>query len=359
MATATLLLRGDQLGRHTGFSGTGNGPDRVVTVTGVEALDTPDVLFTVLVEQINPGVTQFQNGQFVTITAPDGTVVLPRTGIQPDIEQGLGAGDEHLLISNPQILIDLGGVPVGPTTTTYTIADESAGPGDDDDGNLDFDAFPCFAPDTAVTTPQGDRAVSTLAPGDLICTGDERTVPVRWIGDRRVAFAPGHTAQHPVLLQAGALGPGLPHRDTVVSPDHRILVSGPACDLLFHVSEVLVPAKALTALSGVRRMGGKREMAYVSILTERHEVIFAHGLAAETLYPGPEALRRLTAFEQAAIHGICPGAGPGFPAARRLLTVSEAEALVTVLRAVQQVNPDAALTHQDAVAGPRTHAARA
>lgn len=350
MATVTLLLRGDQIGRHTGFSGTGNGPDRVVTVSGVEAVGEPDELFTVLVEQVNPGTTQFQNGQFVTISDADGNVILPRTSIQPDIEQGRGAGDEHLLISNPRFLIDLGGVPVGPATTTYSFADEGAGPGGDDDGNLDFADFPCLAPGTAIRTPGGARDVADLTEGDLIETAGG-VLPIAWVGRRTVAFSPRGRAHPPILIRRSAFGPGMPGRDTIVSPDHRILMHDPACTFLFGVGEVLAPAKALTGLPGLRVMGGKRQMDYVSVFTARHEIVDANGLPVETLYPGDETLRRLTPGERRSLCTACPAVGPGFPPARRLLTVSDAEALVAAFKLSRRVNRRSAATRGYEVSG--------
>ncbi|WP_281969240.1 Hint domain-containing protein [Roseovarius nanhaiticus] len=341
MPTVTLILRGDQIGRYTSFSGTGNGPDRVVTVNGVEAVGTADQLYTVTVEQVNSGVTEFENGQFITILDADGNVVVPRTGVQPDIEQGRGAGDEHLLLSNQPFLIDLGGVPVGPATVTYTEADESSSAGGDDDGQLDFEDFPCIAPGAMIATPTGSTEIAALKTGDLVETQDHGAVPLAWVGRRSLDLT-NHASGKPILIKAASFGNQRPRRDLVLSPDHRVLVDDPACVWLFGTSEVLAPSKGLASLPRIREMRGRQHIEYVTLFTERHEIIFADGLAVETLYPGPQALRRLGALGRAAILSTCPAlrhqsASVVYPSARRLLSVRESEAVSEALRLKSRV----------------------
>lgn len=348
MPTVTLELRGDQIGRYGNFSGTGNGPDRVVTVNGVEALGPPDQLFTVVVEQVNAGTTEFQNGQFITIVDADDNVVVPRTGVQPDIEQGIGAGDEHLLLTGQPFLIDLGGVPVGPSTVIYTEADEIAGPMGDDDGDLDFEDFPCFAPGTLIATPSGQTDVAKLEVGDLIETLDHGSVPIRWIG-RRVLDLGLPEASKPILIRTGFFGQTRPQADIIVSPDHRILVRDPSCELLFGLEEILAPAKGLLGLPRIRELHGKKRVEYIALFADRHEIILANGLAVETLYPGAQALRRIGALGRARVLSLCPQlrsqkASVAYPPARRLLSVKEALALAGVLRLRQQVTGETAFS---------------
>lgn len=341
MPTVTLELRGDQIGRYTSFSGSGNGIERVVTVNGVEALGTPDQLFTVVVEQVNAGVTEFQNGQFITILDSDDNIVMPRTGVQPDIEQGRGAGDEHLLLAGQPFLIDLGGVPVGPSTITYTEADEIGSPDGDDDGNLDFDDFPCFAPGTLIATPSGQIDIAELHVGDLVKTLDHGSVPITWIGRRELDLTARRIGK-PIMIKDGFLDQMSPSADLVVSPDHRILICDPLCDLLFGYKEVLAPAKGLVRLSRIREMSGKKSIEYITLFTSRHEIILANGLAVETLYPGTQALRRIGSLGRAEILSLCPAlrnkeASIAYPEARRLLSVQEARALSETMRLRRQV----------------------
>lgn len=323
--SVTLTLRGDQLATYQGLSGEGNNADRVVTLTGVSALGSPGDLFTVVVEQVNSGVTQFQNGQFVTIYGPSGNVVMARSGINPDAEQGLAAGDEHLIITNgaAKIVIDLGGVPTGPTTVKYTRSDDVADPGvDDDDGELDFRTFPCFARGTRIATDHGDLPVEDLRPGMILRSECGALRPIRWIGARHLVLEPGSDAQRPILMRPGSLGGGMPRRDLVVSPQHRICLD-PDGDAR------LAPAKGLLGLKGVRWMKGKRTVTYYSILLDQHAVIYAEGAPVESLYPGPVALHVLGPALRQQIHALIPGlktfgvAAYGAPA-HPLLTVGQA-----------------------------------
>ena len=323
--SVTLTLRGDQLGTYQGLSGDGNNADRVVTLTGVSALGSASDLFTVVVEQVNSGVTQFQNGQFVTIYGPSGNVVMARSGINPDAEQGLAAGDEHLIITNgaAKIVIDLGGVPTGPTTVKYTRSDDIADPNDgDNDGELDFDAFPCFAHGTRIATDHGEVAVEDLRPGMMLRSEGGAWRPIRWIGSRSLILQPGSDAQRPIMFRAGSLGAGTPQRDLVVSPQHRICLDP-------NGEARLAPAKGLLALKGVRWMKGKRVVIYYSILLDQHAVIYAEGAPVESLYPGPVALHVLGPALRQQIHALIPGlqsfgvAAYG-PPAHPLLSVGQA-----------------------------------
>ena len=323
--SVTLTLRGDQLGTYQGLSGNGNNADRVVTLTGVSALGSPSDLFTVVVEQVNSGVTQFQNGQFVTIYGPSGNVVMARSGINPDAEQGLAAGDEHLIVTNgaSRIVIDLGGVPTGPATVKYTRSDDVADPGvDDDDGELDFDAFPCFARGTRIATDHGEVAVEDLRPGMMLQSEGNALRPIRWIGSRRLVLQPGADTQRPILMRAGSLGAGVPRRDLVVSPQHRICLERSG-------ETSLAPAKGLLDLNGVRWMKGKRAVTYYSVLLDQHAVIYAEGAPVESLYPGPVALKVLGPTLRQQIYALIPGlqefgvAAYGAPA-HPLLTVRQA-----------------------------------
>lgn len=352
MPTVTLILRGDQIGRYTSFSGTGNGPNRVVTVNGVEAIGTSDQLYTVIIEQVNSGVTEFRNGQFITIRDADNNVVVPRTGVRPDIEQGRGAGDEHLLLNNQPFLIDLGGVPVGPATVTYTQADEAAGPGGDNDGQLDFDDFPCIAAGTMIATPNGATDVAALKAGDLVETQDHGAVPLASVGRRSLDLS-NRAKGKPILIKTSCFGDQRPERDLILSPDHRVLVNDPACSFLFGTSELLAPSKRLVDLPRIREMRNRQHIEYITLFAERHEIILANGMAVETLYPGPQALRRLGALGRATILSICPAlrhqsASVVYPEARRLLSLRESKVLSEAVRLKNRVERTDGTSHASA-----------
>ena len=71
-------------------------------------------------------------------------------------------------------------------------------------------------------------------------------------------------ALRPVILRANALGPGLPERDTRLSPQHRVMIEHVEAELWFGEPELLVPAAHLTDLEGVTR-GEAAEVSYIHL----------------------------------------------------------------------------------------------
>ncbi len=131
----------------------------------------------------------------------------------------------------------------------------------------------CFTRGTAIATPNGERAVETLAIGNLVLNAQGQPVPVKWIGRQTIhpAFAMFHD-KLPIRITAGALGQGLPHRDLCVSPDHALLVEG----CLIHAS-ALVNGRTIT-----RATDWTDVVEYFHIETEAHEIILAEGAPTET-----------------------------------------------------------------------------
>lgn len=153
----------------------------------------------------------------------------------------------------------------------------------------------CFVDGTLIDTPSGPRAVETLRAGDLVCTLDRGPQPVLWAHHK--VWTPGQVAHAPnlapVCIGAGTLGGGLPRRDLHVSQHHRVMVRGAIAERMFAAPEVLVPAKALLALPGVRLEQPERPISYVHVMCARHEVLLSEGLACESLFLGREARRSI------------------------------------------------------------------
>jgi hypothetical protein len=167
------------------------------------------------------------------------------------------------------------------TTGEYTTA---AGALDDQGVETVADrVVPCFTPGTMVTTLGGKRAVETVRPGDKLLTRD-----------RGAALSDAPRDAAPVRIRAGALGPGQPERDMVVSPGHRVLSTDP--DLLRSLGEpeALIEARALTGLPGVDRPV-VAAVGYVHLLLEKHEVILTENTWTESLRLTTRLLRELSA----------------------------------------------------------------
>ena len=175
-------------------------------------------------------------------------------------------------------------------------------------------AFPCFVAGTLIDTPAGPVPVETLRPGDDVTTLDHDAVAVKWIGIRKLSSADlsAHPNLLPVRIPAGALGPGAPDRDLVVSPQHRVLIDSPISERMTGEAQMLVPAVKLVGYNGIETVDTD-SVTYVHFMCDLHEVVFANGCPSESLYLGPEALKTLPieAKEELAILFPDLGALPG------------------------------------------------
>ena len=177
----------------------------------------------------------------------------------------------------------------------------------------DHEPVPCFTAGVRLLTAKGQRPVEKIAVGDLVETADNGLQPVRWVGSRTLdavdlAAAP---ELRPIRIARGALGDGLPKRDIMVSPQHRMLVRSAIAQRMFGADEVLVAAKHLVSLAGVSVADDVTEVTYLHLLFDRHEVVFAEGARSETLYVGAEALRSVGEAARAEILALFPQLAQG------------------------------------------------
>ncbi|MDO9523937.1 MAG: Hint domain-containing protein [Gemmobacter sp.] len=191
----------------------------------------------------------------------------------------------------------------------------------------------CFVPGTLIATPDGPRAIEHLQAGDRIDTADNGPQHVIWTGNRRMTGARLFAMPHlrPVRIRADALGLGRPDQDLIVSPQHRMLVRGAAALALFNTSEVLVRAQDLINDHTVMVDSALREVTYIHILLDAHQIVFANGLETESFHPSNAALDTIEPAQRAELMSILPGIDRdpyiygGF--ARRNLSGSEAAIL--------------------------------
>lgn len=140
----------------------------------------------------------------------------------------------------------------------------------------------CFARGTRIATKQGPIAVEDLRPGMRVQTADNGYRELIWTGRWRVH---GRAENAPIHIAQGALGND---RALEVSAQHRMVVRPRQGGL--RGQEVLLPAKALLDLPGIARAPRPR-VEWLHLMFERHEIVFAEGARAESLLPGPQALR--------------------------------------------------------------------
>jgi hypothetical protein len=80
---------------------------------------------------------------------------------------------------------------------------------------------PCFPAGVKIRTPGGERAVETLVTGDLVLTATGRVVPVRM---HSYSLEATTAATAPYFIPAGALGPAAPVKPLHLSPLHAFQV---------------------------------------------------------------------------------------------------------------------------------------
>lgn len=187
----------------------------------------------------------------------------------------------------------------------------------------------CFTPGTLIATPQGPRPIEALRPGERIDTADSGPQRILWAGQRRMSGARLYAMPHlrPVRIRALSLGAGRPQGDLLVSPQHRVLLRGRAADALFGTPEVLVRAQDLVNDHSVLIDTAAREVTYVHILLEAHQIVFANGVPSESFHPQSAALETLDPDQRAGLMALLPEPASYGGYARRNLSGSEAAIL--------------------------------
>ncbi|GGH47557.1 type I secretion protein [Frigidibacter albus] len=259
-----------------------------------------------------------------------------------DVIDGGAGGDDH------DVLDLRGSVTEGGSLSIHYTGDDSNGNGKDGyvnyfdaDGNftgkLQFteieEVVPCFTPGTAVATPRGERLVEELKVGDKIITRDNGIQEIRWLGHKTLDYGQLSRATHmkPVLIRQGSLGNGLPERDMLVSPNHRMLVANDRTALYFDEHEVLVSAKHLVNNKGVQNVDALG-VTYIHFMFDQHEVVLANGTWTESFQPGNYTLAGIGNAQRGEIFDLFPelrtpeGLGD-YTAARRTLKRHEAALL--------------------------------
>ncbi len=141
------------------------------------------------------------------------------------------------------------------------------------DGSGGIKIVACFLAGTGIMTPEGEKPVEALRPGELVTTLANGNVPIKAIASRAFDRLEDIAASRlrPVWISAGAFAVNVPHRDLYVSPDHSMLLD-----------DVLVPAQLLVNGSSITQPPRTRPIEYYHVEVEPHDIILAEGAASES-----------------------------------------------------------------------------
>ncbi len=142
---------------------------------------------------------------------------------------------------------------------------------------------------TLLVTLRGEVAVETVAPGDLALTLSGQGAALKPVVRVEAVALPAT-----VRIAAGALEPGVPIRDLVLAPGHGVALEDEIG------RRVLVAAGALVNGATITR---GPPVAGLRVVLERHELLMADGLPAES-WPPAGAVPVAGRLDGAAAYGL-------------------------------------------------------
>jgi hypothetical protein len=134
----------------------------------------------------------------------------------------------------------------------------------------------CYVLGTMILTPAGEQPIEKLELGQPVITlidGEAVPRPVKWVGHRRIDLTrhPHADAIAPIRVERDAFADNVPHRDLLLSPDHAVFTNG-----------VLICVRQLVNGSTIRRERGWTSVDYYHVELDRHAILLAEGLTAES-----------------------------------------------------------------------------
>ncbi|MEP2718073.1 Hint domain-containing protein [Pseudophaeobacter sp.] len=336
---ATVTYTGNEAGSITDGSDT-------ITFSEIEALtltdagDVVDASATSYGAKINAGAgddTVTFGGGNDSITSGDGydeLVLTSSGGIDTVSDFSLGDDDDDGFFNDQLDVSDLiGGTGPGGAirTSDVSVSDDGSGnamltfPGGEklvlegvplagisSQSQLYSAGIPCFTPHVLLATQRGAVPAGQIRVGDMLQTADNGFQPVIWVGQRHLDAA--ELAQRPHLRPYCLRPQGLlsPERPMLLSPQHRMLVNPRVFERKTPFGESFISAKLLAGIDQTcsQQDRSAEAVTYVHLMTERHEVVFAEGIATETFWPGPEAIRGLSAADLRELFCLFPELRP-------------------------------------------------
>lgn len=279
--------------------------DFVVTNAGDDSIDTGAGRDTIFAGSGDDEI-KIAQGDSVSAGSGDDTFIVENTGEFTTTSINIDGGSEDSATGDR---LDLNGLA---DMSTLSTTDDGSGSLSGsvqllNGATLNFtdieDIIPnviCFTPGTMITTPHGPRDIAKLRVGDMVRTRDNGVQPIRWIQRRTV---PATDRFAPIRIRNGAFD-GL-NSDLLISPQHRMLVTGYRAQMLFGESEVLVSAAHLVNGTNITQdVGG--DVTYIHMMFDSHEVVKANGALSESFHPGSVGLTAVSDAAREELFSLFP-----------------------------------------------------
>jgi len=168
----------------------------------------------------------------------------------------------------------------GSNTYTYDVGKGYTGTFSDSAGVVSYvGTTPCYLPGSMIRTPEGEKAVETLAIGDELVVWDpasasEKVEAIVWVGTRKIVVQP-HLADdlsnYPVRILKDALSDGVPYKDMLITAEHCLFFEGK-----------FVPARMLVNGRSIFYDRDLTTFDVYHVETAQHSVLIADGALSES-----------------------------------------------------------------------------
>lgn len=187
----------------------------------------------------------------------------------------------------------------------------------------------CFVSGTMIECAKGQIAVENLREGDWVKTVSSGNKQISWIGSTKRSSKNGFL---PIRFKAGSLGDNMPERELLVSPDHRMVISGPKAELLFGEESVLVAAKSLVNDDSITVAYDLETFEYFHLMFDKHEIVLANGTASESFHAITDSLNALEKSSRDEILALFPEIGmDSYSIGSALPEISKAESALLAI----------------------------
>ena len=309
-----------------------DGPNNILQLDGAEGPDQLRKRASRMVHKLTRQALELNVSPYDFSSDTDPTITLPdRSFVVTDGAQSFAVTLIETGAGNRPLLMFAGAIP--PRNTDLWVVHHSLGaPGQNPLGENTGGVI-CFTPGTRILTPDGGQLIEDLRPGDMVQTKDNGAQQIQWVGSRMMTGARlfAMPQLRPIRFRPGALGIDRPEEELLVSPAHRMLIEGDVAQDLFNTREVLVTARELVNGGTISIDLTARNVRYIHLLLDQHQILFANGVATESYHPANADLSTLTDHDRDQLLDLMPELKQDLlsygPYARRNLSTSEAALL--------------------------------